>query len=95
MKYHDGTRPTDFSSSEINPEKLKWLEEVLKHYMKDFVERMKEIKDVFDGGENVDTTIAEKEALLDELQDIVESVDHAKSMKVKLLLSREAITVLV
>lgn len=64
--------------------------------MKDFVERMKEIKDVLnsDRGQaaesagtvepaagsssNKEASLAEKEALCDELMEIVESVDYAR-----------------
>lgn len=79
MKYHDGTRPTDFSADEVDPEKLKWLEGALQHYVLNFADRMKDIKHVFDSGENSNSSIEEKIALLDELQEIVESVDQAKS----------------
>lgn len=74
------------------------LEKALQNYMKDFVERMKEIKDVLSSGSAptataaADTpgatdaagssdkvaTLAEQEALCDELMDIVESVDYAR-----------------
>ncbi|GMH40325.1 hypothetical protein BSKO_08229 [Bryopsis sp. KO-2023] len=80
MKYHDGTRPSEMSAQDVDPEKMKWLDNVLKNYMTDFNDRMKEITQVFEDGENSDASIAEKVALLDELQDIVESVDHAKNL---------------
>jgi hypothetical protein len=62
--------------------------------MKDFAERMKEIKDVLDsegqpspsgGGADQQpkapapaATLEEKEDLMDELMEIVENIDHAK-----------------
>lgn len=82
MKYHDGTRPMDFSNVDMDPEKLKWLEQVLQKYVHDFNDRMREIKDVFDSGEeNIPSSVDEKAALLEELQEIVESIDYAKNLQ--------------
>lgn len=77
LKYNDGTTPRDISSMEVDPEKMKWLDEVLKNYMKDFVERMKEIKTNVENNDTID--LKEKECLLDELMEIVESIDQSKS----------------
>lgn len=79
MKYNDGTRVSDFSDIEIDREKMQWLQEVLSNYVKDFVERMKEIQVTFQEKENQQISVKEQEALLDELQEIVESLDQAKS----------------
>lgn len=79
MKYNDGTRVSDLSDIEIDREKMQWLEEVLSNYVKDFVERMREIRATFQEKENQQISLKEQEALLDELQEIVESLDQAKS----------------
>lgn len=80
MRYQDGTRPSDFDPREYTPEKRKWLEEALKHYMQDFCERMKEIKDVLDKGEESEEGLEEKENMLEELMDIVSSIDYARDL---------------
>lgn len=55
------------------------LEKVLHDYMKDFAERMKEIKGVLeDQASQQPATLQDKEALLDELMEIVENVDYAR-----------------
>eukprot|EP00803_Ostreobium_quekettii_P002102 evm.model.scf_152.9 EVM.evm.TU.scf_152.9 scf_152:132552-134918(+) len=69
MKYRDGTRPTDWSNLEVDPERLKWLEEALQSYLVDFNARMAEIKNTFDAGEeNTTASLEERIALLEELQ---------------------------
>lgn len=93
MKFQDGTHPVDYQHvQEFTPERRKWLEDALKHYMQDFVDRMKEIKEVFDReGQGVDQpgeqqqestseSLKEKELLLDELNDIVSSIDYARDL---------------
>eukprot|EP00210_Caulerpa_lentillifera_P008583 g8187.t1 len=80
MKYSDGTRVSDFSNMEIDHEKMEWLQEVLSNYVKDFVNRMKEIQVAFQEKENQEISLKEQEVLLDELQEIVESLDQARNL---------------
>ncbi|GIL82565.1 hypothetical protein Vretimale_12024 [Volvox reticuliferus] len=107
MKYADGTAPSGFRPEDVDPVKMKWLEEALKHYMVDFSARMKEIKAALEGdsqgarggaaaeeakmdqdhGQDKDqdkgtpgADLEEREALLDELMDIVSSIDYAKDL---------------
>eukprot|EP00798_Chlamydomonas_sp_ICE-L_P004829 gene4829-34575_t len=55
MKYVDGTTARDKSKwkEEFTPERREWLEEALKHYMKDFTCRMTEIKEALDKEDGV------------------------------------------
>lgn len=50
------------------------FQEAMGHYMQDFVTRMKEIKASLGGEESIE----DKEALLDELMEIVENIDYAR-----------------
>lgn len=93
---------------ELDPERRAWLEQAMQEFMKDFAERMREIKDALTGsaaqqqggttdegaggsqlhggtGATAALSLAEKEALCDELLDIVESVDHARGAQSKCL----------
>jgi hsp70-interacting protein len=94
MKYQDGSRPTDYGSvGEMPKEKREWLEAALKECMVDLGDRMKQIKSTLDGGSAAggnDATaaaaakppagLAAEEELLDELADIVASVDYARDL---------------
>jgi len=106
MSYQDGTKPTDWSSVETSPEKIKWcgvegaraveahthaatntahsrLEGVMKEYMVNFTDRMAEIKGRLDSGAgrgDADAQLGESERLLEELRDIVDSIDHARDL---------------
>jgi hypothetical protein len=51
----------------------------MQEYMKDFVERMREIKDAVESPDD-QRSIEEKEALLEELVEIVESIDYARDL---------------
>eukprot|EP00889_Picochlorum_renovo_P003594 jgi/Picre1/30624/NNA_005985.t1 len=55
-----------------------WLEDALKNAMVDLGKRMVDIKEALDGEEC--SSIQEKETMLDELQDLVESIDQAKDL---------------
>ncbi|KAF8059979.1 RMDN1 [Scenedesmus sp. PABB004] len=84
------------SAQELSPEKREWLERALADMMKDFAERMQEINTALtgdagdaggaagegggDGGGGGGASLAEREALCDELLEIVESVDHARDL---------------
>lgn len=61
----------------------------MKHYMKDFVDRMAEIKKALDEGEDAGEDVVtdqagqglkleQRELLLDELMDLVSSIDYAR-----------------
>ncbi|KAF6257132.1 armadillo-type protein [Scenedesmus sp. NREL 46B-D3] len=102
MKYQqDGTRSSE--AQELAPDKKAWLEGALQDFMKDFADRMKEIKHALSdetqpateqqqqqqqegaqaaGGSAAAAglSLSEKEALCDELMDIVESVDCARDL---------------
>ncbi|GFR45340.1 hypothetical protein Agub_g6709, partial [Astrephomene gubernaculifera] len=125
MKYADGTGASRFRPEDVDPEKMKWLEEALKHYMIDFSARMRDIKATLErdtsaaasasqqrqqgqgqqqaggsdqgpvagGGEEERVGAAagsvagsaagdleEREALLEELMDIVSSIDYARDL---------------
>ncbi|PNH10032.1 Nucleotide exchange factor SIL1 [Tetrabaena socialis] len=97
MKSADGTAPSGFRPEEVDPEKMKWLEDALKHYMVDFTSRMREIKAALErdapakkqpgrdrvaGGDDLDAgdDLGEREALLEELMDIVSSIDYARDL---------------
>jgi hypothetical protein len=61
------------------------LDQALQEFMKDFADRMKEINTSLassnEGGEAQQpgsTSLADKEALCDELMEIVENVDYAR-----------------
>ena len=64
----------------------RWLEDALKSAMIDLGKRMKDIKDTLDAGEagsgaadgGSGASLEEREQLLDELMDIVESIDLAR-----------------
>lgn len=84
MKYQsDGSGNAQGSLSESDKE---WLGEALRSAMVDLGKRLVDIKESLDdvGGEDVSsistTTIQEKEKLLDELLDLVESIDQAKDL---------------
>jgi hsp70-interacting protein len=80
MKYQsDGTSQTQGSLSESDKE---WLEEALKGAMVDLGKRLEDIKESLDGegSSQAPATIEEKEQLLDELLDLVESIDQAKDL---------------
>lgn len=92
MKYQDGTREGG-APQPLDPEKKAWLEQALQEFMKDFADRMKEINaslaadsssSAADGGDNNSssggTSLADKEALCDELMEIVENVDYARDL---------------
>jgi hsp70-interacting protein len=51
----------------------------MQEYMKDFVERMKEIKEAVESPDD-QSSLEEKEELLEELIEIVESVDYARDL---------------
>mmetsp|Transcript_20175 Transcript_20175/g.43960 ORF Transcript_20175/g.43960 Transcript_20175/m.43960 type:complete len:420 (-) Transcript_20175:533-1792(-) len=105
LKFQDGTKPSNFKPEEFTPERRAWLEEALKHYMANFADRMKEIKELLEKSQpaaaadsmqhgakardqdQADTEegeeermLEEKEALLDELMDIVASIDYARDL---------------
>ncbi|EFJ51306.1 hypothetical protein VOLCADRAFT_116527 [Volvox carteri f. nagariensis] len=101
LKYADGTSPSGFRPEDVDPEKMKWLDDVLKHYMVDFSARMKEIKTALekdtsasgagvesdqgpaaggDVGDSGGAGLEEREALLEELMDIVSSIDYARDL---------------
>lgn len=58
------------------------LDNALQEFMKDFADRMKEINTSLSSSSSADaadsSTLAEKEALCDELIEIVENVDYAR-----------------
>lgn len=81
MKHADGTRVADMRQIEVDPQKMAWLQEVLSNYVKDLVKRLREIKVALEQPENQNIGLEEQEALLDELQEIVEDIDQAKSGK--------------
>ena len=58
------------------------LDNALQEFMKDFADRMKEINTSLSSNSSADaadsSTLAEKEALCDELIEIVENVDYAR-----------------
>ena len=83
LKYQDGTKPTNFDPSEFTPERRQWLDHALKYYMQDFADRMTQIKDALSDQAaklNSDEWLDKQEALLDELIDIVCSIDHARDL---------------
>jgi len=89
MKYQDGTKPSGSSRPEdFTPERRAWLSEALKSYMMDFAVRMKEIKQVLEtpsevscgSDEEAARKLEEREELLEELMDIVSSIDHARDL---------------
>lgn len=83
MKYQsDGTSNIQGSLSEVDKE---WLEEALRGAMVDLGKRLEDIKECLDdgtpeGSSQTPATIEEKERLLDELLDLVESIDQAKDL---------------
>lgn len=79
MKYQDGTTPSEHKP--VRPEDIKWLEEALQKYMVDLSARMKDIKSELDKGEESDVPLTEKEDLLEELMEIVESIDYARDLE--------------
>lgn len=82
MKFQDGTRPSDYKPEEFTPERRQFLEEALKDYMKDFVQRMQEIKKELDGNAEIsEESVEQRENLLDELVDIVCSLDYARDLQ--------------
>ncbi|KAG2434467.1 hypothetical protein HYH02_012296 [Chlamydomonas schloesseri] len=108
LKHADGTGNSRFKPEDVDPEKMKWLDEALKSYMVDFGARMRDIKSKLasdtpsasaagnkdkdqsgaaaaaadaDGAEGEeDTDVEEKEQLLEELMDIVGSIDYARDL---------------
>lgn len=83
MKYQDGTVPTS-ESHPMSEADRSWLENALKGAMVDLSNRMLEIKGTLDST-TTSTSISEddlheKEQLLEELMEIVESIDQAKDL---------------
>ena len=68
------------TEQDVDPAKMAWLQEVLTNYVKDLVTRLQEIKKSLEEPENDKHRLEEQEALLDELHDIVEDMDQAKSV---------------
>eukprot|EP00892_Ulva_mutabilis_P002100 jgi/Ulvmu1/11891/UM081_0049.1 len=84
MSYHDGTKPTDFNSIELNPQKIEWLEHVLSNYMVDFSKRMEDMMEGLQEATAEDSApddVRHAVQLLEELHDIVESIDFARDLK--------------
>jgi len=54
------------------------LDNALQEFMKDFADRMKEINSTLGGSGDSSSSLADKEALCDELMEIVENVDYAR-----------------
>lgn len=84
MKYQDGTHPSNEGTKPVTSEDAKWFREAMAHYMQDFTERMRIIKVKLgaDGGESGEAaSLPEKEHLLDELIEIVESIDYARDLR--------------
>merc|ERR1712110_679136 len=75
MEYQDGTKPSEFK--EMKKEDRDWLEAALKQYTYNDTDRLKEIVTLLKekreaGGEQTPEANEELEALIEELQDIVE-----------------------
>ncbi len=81
MRYQDGTHATQ--PRQMSEEDRLWLEEALKSAMVDLGKRMQDIKQTLDQGLGASSprTLEEKEQLLDELMEIVESIDLAKGVE--------------
>lgn len=81
MKYQDGARAGGGSAPQpLDPEKKAWLDNALQEFMKDFADRMKEINSTLGGSGDSSSSLADKEALCDELMEIVENVDYARDL---------------
>ncbi|GAX85320.1 hypothetical protein CEUSTIGMA_g12737.t1 [Chlamydomonas eustigma] len=89
MKYQDGTKPPgSLRPEDFTPERRAWLSEALQSYMMDFAVRMKEIKEVLeesselsnDSADEAESKLEKQEQLLEELMDIVSSLDHARDL---------------
>ncbi|GLC35278.1 hypothetical protein PLESTM_000302600, partial [Pleodorina starrii] len=108
IKYADSTG-SGFRPEDVDPDKMKWLDEALKQYMVDLSARMRDIKTALQrdttttttaaaaaaaaaaggpgrgddqqlGSETAAADLEEREALLDELMDIVSSIDYARDL---------------
>uniref|UniRef100_A0A7S0VY40 Nucleotide exchange factor Fes1 domain-containing protein n=1 Tax=Polytomella parva TaxID=51329 RepID=A0A7S0VY40_9CHLO len=83
MRQADGTKPSDFSAEKLDPSKMKWLDNVLKEFMVNFSERMSEIKEKLDNTDQSEISskeIEEREIMMDELLDIICSIDYARDL---------------
>ncbi|KAK9830004.1 hypothetical protein WJX72_009154 [[Myrmecia] bisecta] len=80
MQHHDGTMPSTFEGRVLTEADRKWFTEAMAYYMKDVVERMREIKGGLDKPDDSEGAVEEKEKLLDELVEIVENIDHARDL---------------
>eukprot|EP00775_Hariotina_reticulata_P008959 gene8959-9135_t len=98
MQHQDGSNSKESHIQELDPAKKEWLDKALSDFMKDFADRMKEIKDALSADESrlgqqeqangaagassgtTHLSLAEKEALCDELMELVESLDHARDL---------------
>lgn len=84
MKYQSDGSSNDAHAS-LSGADREWLEEALRGAMVDLGKRLEDIKDSLDddaqgGSTEHRVTIEEKEKLLDELLDLVESIDQAKDL---------------
>lgn len=85
MKYQDGTTSTsthDHHHQPLSEDDKQWLEQALKGAMLDLSNRMMDINNVLTDRTTTTSpaTLQEKERLLDELMEIVESIDQAKDL---------------
>ena len=79
MRHSDGTRLSELTQTEIDPTKMAWLQDVLTNYVQDLTGKLREIKTALEEPENAAIGLQHQEALLEELQEIVEDIDQAKS----------------
>mmetsp|Transcript_19462 Transcript_19462/g.46454 ORF Transcript_19462/g.46454 Transcript_19462/m.46454 type:complete len:312 (+) Transcript_19462:134-1069(+) len=78
MTLQDGAHKAEYKS--YDPEKMQWLEEVMKNCTLDIGRRMVEISKGLIRPEESSEAISEKEELLEELTEICESIDFARDL---------------
>lgn len=78
MKYQEEGSTISQDDARLSAADREWLEDALKHAMVDLSKRMTDIKDALDEGQ--ESSVEEKERMLDELLELVESIDQAKDL---------------
>ena len=78
MKYQEDGSTISQDDARLSVADREWLEDALKHAMVDLSKRMTDIKDALDEGQEI--SVEEKEQMLDELLELVESIDQAKDL---------------
>ena len=79
IKNQDTSKPSDaHRARQVSEEDRKWFQEAMEAHTEDIYKRLRGIKDALESKTDVPEDVDEKLRLLDDLTEIVESIDYAR-----------------